>query len=179
MRKRLLINPRLQFRHLIWTLSMVLICFLAGYLLFESIAAASLREGNIAPEVWSRFLFSMRWGFALILVMLLAGIGIENYFFFHSIAGPLYALEKGLRRLSQGDFTAKTKIRTTDELGELVHAFDQMKTSIQHRIEVQEKTARLLALELDRILKDTSSQNIANLQSKLREIRENVEKKAA
>lgn len=179
MRKKFLIKPALQFKHLAWTLGVAAITFLACYTLFERQIGLALMNGSLDVAHWAALRGTFRLGFFFALLILLGMIGIENYLFFHTIAGPIYALEKGLRRLAAGDFNDVTKIRDYDQLGELIESFEHMKKQIAARIETQEKTAHLLARELDRLLTNTSVENIAAMRAKLKELREQVEKKAA
>lgn len=179
MRKKFLVKPALQFRHLSLTLGVVLLSFVACYVLFETRVAAAISQGVLDQSSWLILRNHLRIGFFGMLVLLLVGIGLENYFFFHTIAGPIYALEKGLRRLAKGDYRDVTRIRETDQLGEVIEAFEDMKQKILVRMETHEKTAQLLAQEIDRLLVNTSIQNIEALRKRLQEIRTQVETKAA
>ena len=121
----------------------------------------------------------LRLGFSVALIVLLIGVGLENYFFFHTVAGPIYALEKGIQRLAAGDFENVVHIRKHDELADVVRLFEDMKKKISLRMETHEKTAQLLTQELDRLLTNASPENIDSLKKRLQEIRNNVESQAA
>lgn len=179
MRKKFLIKPGLQLRYLAWTLGVMGLCLLGSYLLFESLISKALLNGPIDHVRWMDLRGSLRLGFSGVFFMVLAAIGIENYLFFHSVAGPLYALERGLRRLSKGQFRDVTRIRETDQLAEVIQAFEEMRVAIQARIEAQEANANVLARELDRLVASASTDNLDAVRSKLKEIRAQVEKKAA
>jgi len=179
MRKKFFVKPALQLKHLVWTLLAVLACFVSCYLVFESILTSAISRGSLDMSQWIALRESLRLGFGITLLLLLAAIGTENYLFFHSVAGPLYALEKGLRRLAKGDFGDVVQIRETDELGDLIQTFETMKKQIQTRIDLQEKTAQFLSAELDRVLANVSPDNIGALKLKLKEIKDQMEKKAA
>jgi nitrogen fixation/metabolism regulation signal transduction histidine kinase len=179
MRKKLLVKPSLQLKHLFLTLVVVLISFVACYALFERQVAMAVSGSALDETRWLILRTHLRIGFSCTLLLLLLGIGMENYFFFHTIAGPIYALEKGLKRLAQGDFNDVTRIRETDQLGELVQAFEDMKKQILLRMESQEKTAQLLSQDIDRLLANASVENIELLRKRIKEIRGHVETKAA
>lgn len=179
MRKKFLVKPILQLRHLALTLGVVLVSFVACYVLFETRVAEAVSHGALDQAGWLLLRGHLRLGFFCTLVLLLAGIGLEHYFFFHTIAGPIYALEKGLKRLAAGDFRDVTRIRDSDQLGEVIETFEDMKKQILIRMENHEKTAHLLAQEIDRLLANTSAQNIEDLRRRLKEIRGQVENKAA
>jgi len=179
MRKSFLVRPKLQIRHLVWTVGSVSISFIVGYILFESMVSAAIQNGDLGPEEWMAVKSSLRIGFSVVLVFLLAAVGLENFLFFHRIVGPLYALEKGLKRMAEGDFEDAVMVRESDELKDLVASFEEMKAKIFRRITSNEELARKMARELDKIMANISVENIPHLRQKLKEIREQVEKKAA
>jgi methyl-accepting chemotaxis protein len=179
MRKRFLVKPALQLKHLAWTLSVVMFAFVACYVLFERQVTAALAHGVLDQTTWLVVRSQFRLGFACTLVVLLIGVGLENYFFFHTVAGPIYALEKGIKRLAKGDFENVTILRKHDELTDVIQSFEDMKKQIALRIETHEKTAQLLTQELDRLLSNASPENIDSLKRRLQEIRNNAESKAA
>lgn len=179
MRKKFLIKPALQLRHLFWTLSVVVVCFVGCYLLFEHLVTMSVSEGAMDLTQWMALRTATRIGFTVALAVLLGAIGLENYLFFHTIAGPIFALEKGLRRLAEGDYTHVIRIRETDQLRDVILAFEDMKAKVIARIEMHETAARTLAAEIDRALADVSPKNVEALMKKLKEIREQAERLAA
>ena len=166
-------------RHLIWSLSIIFVGLATCYIVFESIVEGAIMQGPLTLEQWVVLRTSLRMGFGLTTLILIVSVGFENYLFFHRIVGPIYALERGLRRLTNGEYHDVTHIREDDELKDVIKAFEDMKKQIVSKIEMQERTALLLASELDRILSNTSPDNIKVLKTKLQEIREQVEKKAA
>lgn len=131
MRKKLLIKPSLQLKHLYLTLVVVLVSFVACYALFEWQVALAVSDAALDQARWLVLRNQLRIGFSCTLVLLLAGIGIENYFFFHTIAGPIYALEKGLKRLANGDFNDATRIRETDQLSDVIQAFEALRKRLK------------------------------------------------
>lgn len=179
MRKKFLIKPALQLRHLAWTLAIIVIGFAGCYVLFERIVTVAVSREALDLRQWLALRTETRVAFGIVLIVLLGAVGLENFLFFHTIAGPLYALEKGLRRLAQGDFTNVTRVRETDQLRDLIGAFEDMKAKIVARIELQEAAARTLAIEIDRALADISPRNVETLMKKLKEIREQAERLAA
>lgn len=179
MRKKFLIKPALQLRHLAWTLAIIVVGFASCYLLFEHVVSSAVSRQALDLQQWLTLRTETRVGFGIVLLVLLGAVGLENYLFFHTIAGPLYALEKGLRRLAQGDFSNVVRIRETDQLRDLIGAFEDMKAKIASRIEFQETAARTLAAEIDRALADISPRNVESLMKKLKEIREQAERLAA
>src|ERR1043166_287780 len=110
MRKRFFIKPRLQLKHLAWNLGLILCSCLMGYFLFESILYSSLPIRMLHPEEWLVVRTQLRVGFLIVFFLLGIATGIENYLLFHSIVGPLYALEKGLKNLAKGELNEEVRI---------------------------------------------------------------------
>lgn len=179
MRKKFLIKPALQLRHLFWTLGVIVVCYVSCYALFEHLVTLAVTETPLDIAQWEALRSATRLGFSIALVVLLIVIGLENYLFFHTIAGPIYALEKGLRRLAEGDYNNVIRIRDTDQLRDLITAFEEMKVKMIARMQSQESAAQGLAAEIDRALADASHLNVESLTKKLKEIRARAEKLAA
>jgi methyl-accepting chemotaxis protein len=179
MRKKFLIKPALQLKHLAWTVGVAAVAFIACYALFERQVSHVLERGALDQATWLVVRANLRVGFSIALGVLLIGVGLENYFFFHTIAGPIYALEKGIKRLAAGDFENVIHIRAHDELSDVIHLFEDMKKKLLLRIDAHEQIAQLLTQELDRLLLNASQENIDVLKKRLQEIRSTVERQAA
>ena len=179
MRKHFLIKPKLQFRHLVWNLSVMILCCFVGYFLFETLLKASAPIKVLSPEDWLSIRTILRAGFFVILLLLTIAVGLENYLLFHSIVGPIYALEKGLKKMTDGDWGEEVKIRDTDQLKELILAFEEMRKIVRERLLAQEKTSQILSEELEKVLSNVTVENISEIRAKLKQIREQAEKKAA
>ncbi len=179
MRKKFLIKPALQLRHLVWTLGVVFVCFSSCYMLFETLISNVVSQGSLDPLQWEALKVPLRIGFGIALVILLGAIGIENYLFFHSIAGPLYVLERGLRRLADGNFKDETRIRDTDQLRDVILAFQDMQTRISERVSSHEAAALALAAEIDGIIAGGMTADPQKLLVKLKQIKEQAEKLAS
>lgn len=173
MRKHFLVKPRLQLKYLMWTLGAILLSFGLGYLLFESMVNAAMRDGLIREADWLVIRGDLRLGFAVVLVMLLAAVGIENYFLVHTIVGPLVALEKGLRKITKGDYSDPVKIRDSDQLAELVGAFEEMKLSLRSR-ENARPVAPLVA-EIDAMVKMAVGESLEPLRRKLDDLKKRLQ----
>lgn len=175
MRKKLFIKPRLQIQHLAWTLGVALLASVVGYLIFETMLKSILVPATATSGQWLEIRQGLRAGYAVVVMVLTIAIGLENYLLFHRIVGPLYALERGLKRVAEGQFNDVVQLRKDDQLKDLVAAFEEMKAILRQRMALHEKTAA----ELERLMADASLENIASVRSRLKEIREQAEKKAA
>lgn len=179
MRKKFLIKPALQLRHLVWTLGVVFVCFASCYMLFETLISRVVAQGSLDPLQWEALKGPLRTGFGIALVILLGAIGLENYLFFHSIAGPLFVLERGLRRMADGNFKDETRIRDTDQLRDVILAFQDMQKRISERVMAQEAGAKALAVEIERVLAAADGVDMRTLLEKLKKVKEQAEKLAA
>jgi len=72
--------------------------------------------------------------------------GIISLFFPHAIAGPLYRLEREIKKIGAGDLTLRLKIRKGDDLQEFVdglnEGIEQLHDRIQKIREISEKLKR-------------------------------------
>lgn len=73
-------------------------------------------------------------------VIITLGMGIVAFIISKSLSRPLVKLKNAANNIAEGDFDIRTKIQTTDEIGELSHAFDSMAQKLQESlIEIKEK----------------------------------------
>ena len=73
-------------------------------------------------------------------IIITLGMGIVAFVISKSLSRPLIKLKNAANNIAKGDFDIRTKIKTTDEIGELAHAFDSMAQKLQESlIEIKEK----------------------------------------
>ncbi len=73
-------------------------------------------------------------------VIITLGMGIVAFVISKSLSRPLIRLKNAANNIAEGNFDIRTKIKTTDEIGELSHAFDSMAQKLQESlIEIKEK----------------------------------------
>lgn len=81
-----------------------------------------------------------------ILISMIAS-GLLSYFLTNKFAGPVYRIEQTLRKFKEGDFPASVRVRTDDDLQELVQLLDSafksfgaalIAISEQHAVAVKE-----------------------------------------
>src|SRR4051812_5477704 len=119
MRTHFWVKPSLQWRHLVWTLAMITVAILACWIFVNHAISASLDRGTISGAAGAMLRTNIHLGFLLIYVMALAWAGVENYFFFHRVAGPLFVLERAIRQMADGNFGAPIRIRESDQVADL------------------------------------------------------------
>ncbi|MGY5148486.1 MAG: HAMP domain-containing protein [Candidatus Nitrosopumilus sp. bin_68KS] len=88
-------------------------------------------------------------GIVITLAMGIVAFGISK-----SLSRPLMKLKNAANKISSGDFDVRTEINTSDEIGELSHAFDSMAEKLQESlIEIKRKEKVIKQLEGDMLLK--------------------------
>jgi class 3 adenylate cyclase len=67
-------------------------------------------------------------------------MGLIAYFAAESVSHPLKKLKNAANKIAEGNFDVRTVIRTSDEIGELSHAFDSMAEKLQTSLlEIKDK----------------------------------------
>lgn len=69
-----------------------------------------------------------------LLILVSIGIAVLSLFFSHKIAGPLYRFEKSLETIGSGDLTHVVRLRSGDQIQELVKTINDSVHSINYRI---------------------------------------------
>ena len=116
----------LQKKLLVLVLSATIISTLVTTILF-------LNFENIA-------IFEMRENIILIGIILMIGLSIITYFLSKRLSEPITKLSDAANKISQGDFSVRTDIKSRDEIGQLSLSFDSMAEKLQESlIEIKEK----------------------------------------
>jgi class 3 adenylate cyclase len=76
-------------------------------------------------------IFQFQENFILIGIFLMFVMSILTYFLSKRLSGPLAQLSAATHRISQGDFSVRTNIKSRDEIGDLSESFDYMVTKLQ------------------------------------------------
>src|SRR5690625_1505545 len=88
----------------------------------------------------------------VIIIVALMGIFVFVGFIF-TVIKPILELTKETKKLESGDFSARVKARTTDEIGQLGYRFNHMVSQIdrlidaKYKLEIQHKESELKALQ--------------------------------
>ncbi|MCG2713217.1 MAG: HAMP domain-containing protein [Candidatus Omnitrophica bacterium] len=149
-RKRILIEKKLQFKYAGVILVMVLascaliiltVYFSCWYSLTEENASVQTAAaiGNMLNKLNLMILFELP-----ILLVIAASIGIVLS---HKIAGPVYRLQKAARDVSHGDLTISVSLRSNDELRNLSDAFNSVIENMRRLVSKDKK----LIFELSQI----------------------------
>jgi class 3 adenylate cyclase len=73
-------------------------------------------------------------------LLITTGMAIIAFIISRTLSKPLIKLKNAANTIAEGNFEVRTKIKTTDEIGELSHAFDSMAQKLQDSIiEIKQK----------------------------------------
>ncbi len=136
----------LQKKLLVLVLSSAMISILITTILF-------LNFNNIS-------IFEMQENITLIIISLMIGLGITTYFLSKRLSEPITKLSDAANKITQGDFSIRTDIKSRDEIGQLSSSFDLMAQKLQESlIEIKGKE-EIIKQQEDILLK--FSQHIQN-----------------
>jgi histidine kinase len=100
----------------------------------ESGSAIVMKE--ISPFVeLTRSLFPILFG--LIFLLLILVNGLLSYFVSRSISRPIFSLQKATEQLGEGNLNYKIEKQGQDEIGQLSHAFENMRVKLKESIDLQ------------------------------------------
>ncbi|MCH7602922.1 MAG: SpoIIE family protein phosphatase [Planctomycetes bacterium] len=113
---------------------------------FESImAGARQAEDQMARRLNQQFQFT-----GLLLIIVIVIVVVIAFLASRAISRPVRDLALTARRISEGDLEARATVSTSDELGELARAFNQMLPQLQDRLRLRESLN--LAMEVQQHL---------------------------
>jgi len=105
-------------------------------------------------------IFEMQENIILIIISLMIGLGIITYFLSKRLSDPITKLSDAANKITQGDFSVRTDIKSHDEIGQLSSSFDLMAQKLQESlIEIKGKE-EVIKQQEDILLK--FSQHIQN-----------------
>ncbi|MFZ2958363.1 MAG: methyl-accepting chemotaxis protein [Candidatus Ozemobacteraceae bacterium] len=81
----------------------------------------------------------------------------------HTIAGPVYRMERVARSIGEGDLTNFIKLRPKDELKDLADAMNEMSTGLRERVSIFKENSAIVRKGLDRIKSSGSVEKIEDI----------------
>lgn len=85
-------------------------------------------------------IFKMQENIIWIGITLMIGLSILTYFLSKRLSEPITKLRDAANKITQGDFSVRTNIKSHDEIGQLSSSFDSMAKKLQESlIEIKEK----------------------------------------
>jgi methyl-accepting chemotaxis protein len=139
-RKKYIINKKIQIKYAVLSIAMLIVytllfltaLFVPPIYLFTSSDVPLAVRAEAANSVL--LINSYLWpGIGAIIVL----FGALSVFFTHRMVGPIYAIEKVIGRIMDGDLTARVRLRKNDDLKEFGQAMN-------HMLEKQETTLSVL-----------------------------------
>ncbi|OGR82566.1 MAG: hypothetical protein A2636_04805 [Elusimicrobia bacterium RIFCSPHIGHO2_01_FULL_64_10] len=134
LRKTFFVKPRLQFKTLVMTLLMTLVCTALVYLTVSHSIFNSEKLRSLSPADVDALRWSLRIGCLWILLVLLLAFGLENLFRFHKLIGPIFGIERVVKSIASGDLTQPFHSRKRDELRELVDELSAMREGLRQMV---------------------------------------------
>ncbi len=136
-RKRIIVKKRFQHNvALVITLALFIsinALFIVGYLIIDSMTDIQQLKQTLAYAIAAAELISLA---------LIYRLSIKES---HRIAGPVFVLERSLKKIEAGELDFTVNLRTHDHFHETADAFNDMLTGLEQRIGRAQTLARELA----------------------------------
>jgi methyl-accepting chemotaxis protein len=140
-RRTYLINPRFQWRFIgfMATVSVLAISmlFVSNILFFQNMEHEALSVGLTRDNPYFDFLQEQKSTLSMLyftvsglVFALMMGLGI---LYSHRIAGPLYHLDRKMRRIAGGEEPSPLQFRRRDQFRELTESFNAMVAKLRER----------------------------------------------
>jgi methyl-accepting chemotaxis protein len=140
-RRTYLINPRFQWRFIgfMATVSLLAISllFVSNILFFRNMEHEALSVGLTRDNPYFDFLQEQKSALSLLyftvsglVFVVMMGLGI---LYSHRIAGPLYQLDRKMRRIADGEEPSPLHFRRRDQFVELAESFNAMLVKLRDR----------------------------------------------
>lgn len=124
-RKTIVINKKFQYQQALMSVALAVL-LVNGYLIFRMLVPV---EGAAPLDS------SSLYGIAGVELLLLAAVWYGSLKSSHRIAGPVYVFTREVKKLGQGDFSARIRLRKhdmfTDMAKEMNASFDQLRGRVQ------------------------------------------------
>jgi methyl-accepting chemotaxis protein len=143
-----------------------LLFFAFFLILLVVLPLGTVPQGSIAVlrdfRVWLAVLISM------------IASGLLSYFITNKFAGPVYRIEQTLRRFREGDFPTSVRVRTDDDLQELVQLLDGAFKKFGSALMAIHEQQALAAQELSAVQRKVKSGANGDVLAGLEEIGRNL-----
>ena len=96
------------------------------------------------PEIYTYLYQSIYWAVGLTVIICFIAL-LFGWIYVKRFLSPIHSLHRQVQRISRGDLERKVSVDTTDEIGELSLAFNEMTDSLQEYIHREIETAKDLA----------------------------------
>ncbi len=130
------IKRELQRRLILKILIIVVISLLCSTLLFYLYSSREVGKTYHQAHIRIRSFLELLWPVIIGGLIIGLGLGLLMALFYpHPIAGPLFRIERELRKVGGGDLTLQLRLRKGDELKDLAEAINGMVGELRQRVE--------------------------------------------
>jgi methyl-accepting chemotaxis protein len=133
-RRNYMVKPALQLKYLAFGIVGVIVTGFCVYLTLDISIVHSERLSQLSQGELDTVVHAMQISFVWVLAILVLGTVVAGVLIFHRLIGPMYAVEKVLRMVADGDLTVYMPLRRGDELREVADAVEQMVGGTRRRL---------------------------------------------
>jgi methyl-accepting chemotaxis protein len=165
-RRRVFINTGFQLRYIIGVLSIILLSAVGSALLIYLIMTDDLQAQSFSAhasivQASERLGVSIMFGNVVSMIVAGAIAVVAVLYGSHKLAGPLYRFEVLCQEIADGNLNDLPKLRETDQLHELAHAFSAMVISLRNQ---RNQRSELISCLHDQLNLLQSGSNLTDLQ---------------
>jgi methyl-accepting chemotaxis protein len=146
-RKQWVVYKNVQYKYAVLTIALLVlytvlllaVIFVPSFVLFVSdgIPSSARAEAANALKLLNRFMWP---GIAAVILL----FGMISIFITHKVAGPLFVIERMIRHISEGNFSARIKLRKGDDLAEFEHAMNHMAENLENSLSALHEHGKIL-----------------------------------
>ncbi len=154
-RRHYFVKPGFQIRYTGTTLGvMLLVLFVFAFIVYKSGSIQMVAEVSRSyPEGIPGFMLKLIFKqIALTFLVTLPVIAIASIFLSHKIAGPLFKIERELKKIGAGDLGLRIRIRKGDELHSLVGEINKATANMERLLaNIKGSTQKISSIVKERI----------------------------
>jgi methyl-accepting chemotaxis protein len=173
LRKSFFVKPKLLFKYVAYALFTVIMTSLLIYLAMQLTVYSSEALENINQAEMTKLQAAMTAEFWWIVVILIVAFAIQSIFTFHRVVGPVYAFEKIINMLKQGQVGVPVHLRRKDEFKDLANIVDGMSMTYKEVIGKDKKKLEKISAQLEDMaasLPEQQKGRIAEIRKQIAEI---------
>jgi methyl-accepting chemotaxis protein len=130
-RKHFIIKPRIQVKYMAISFFVVCLTALTVYYAFWSALERAPGMDQLSGGELSALYHAYNVSFIWVVVILGAAIALLSVFFFHRLIGPIFVIERLIKAMAQGDFSASMHLRKHDELKDMARHMQEMISNLR------------------------------------------------
>jgi len=172
MRKSFFVKPKVLFKYVAYALVSVVVTSICVWIVMNLTIGSSEALENINDFEMRKLQAAMMVEFRWIVVILLVVIGIQSIMMFHRIIGPIYAFEKVIKEMGQGQLIRNFHLRHRDEFKDLATLVDGMSAAFIGFIKKDRDIVSGISVELDKLsaASNEDKKRISDIKVKLSQV---------